>query len=366
MSDIRARKIADLKDAVSKAGIRYQAGKDRPSILKVQENFEEMTPNNAASLLPLICGNYKSLPPTGSDKLNKVMTKYGDLARSSGYGDKAPMKRWTEIKPDYIKFMNILMKDVDEKFRNWAVIMRALEDYLKPIVEVYKLHGNTEVKSLGYKGFFIFFFERADTQKYLSAQKYLTYALGTIAADHINKLKPRGGGLLKIPTTYEGWLKLYEGISLKLEAPNYDVWTSKIAPLFSKPALPAVDTNEAIANALQAWLLVRPGRFLIDRTQIIKNKKSIPIDWANEIAEAFGYMFKPFNGMFEGVPEVGEIESPEDLNKQLGIHYKIIRNAIAAFRTMVFSGEDIRLGPEMSRKFAIKLNLKAAFEKGLY
>lgn len=324
------------------------------AISNVAEVFEDMTNDEKKMVLLVLLKNYKSLPIGNDETFNQI--KKDNIDKSKAYSKKVSDRMIKEYK-EGAELIDRLFEGVDKDYINWSILCRGMEAYLGPLSKVYLEYGNIALKSVGNKGFFMFFLKREEAKRWIDAQMYITFAIlerlktAIKREDKTSRIKP--------PKKYEDWLELIDKKKCpKLVQPSLEEWRSKVKAHFAAPA-PLTLSNDNITYYLQAWLLLYPGRALLDRDQVIAGRV-IDVDRVSALVAKYIKAFSYIASVFDVEAIEGVAMNKADLNNKLASRIQVMKNLIAAYRQKCYGDKAAPLAKGEAREFTEKFDIAVA------
>lgn len=325
---------------------------DGPAIDSVTVNINNMAITDRSKVLRMVPAYYLSLPL--NPKKVKETVAANKLKSGEKFKDSAPNKDQEAVQEAWIVLLGKLMAGVDEQFMNWKIVLRALENHLRPVAEFIFIAGGTADKRLTKKGFHFFYLDHKQGLIWLRTMAIAYNMLfDWIVGGEMLNVKTSGQD---IPETAEGWRKWI--LSNRATIPSVERptvadannWFADVREFIEKGTQVPANLLAKRDLALEIVSITRPSRVLLTRDVVKTGTKTIKAKVATDIMEVYQLMAQDFNSVFKLTPFNGKIEKQEQMNKISKETLSICNGLIAQFRILYFGGSAVRLGGNQARE----------------
>lgn len=310
------------------------AGADGPAMAQIRKNTLSIDSTDRERIVKILVANYKSIPLTNVARIDDIVKKNVEKGGPTNK-DTAATKQQEKDKEDFKKFLELLMNNVGENFRNWAVLLRAWEPELKSIVEEIRTKGQTTDRRITQRGFFVFFFTNEELIKWLTVQVSIASALAKKMQLSM-RLSP-----VPVPKGKEGFKNLFNAPE-KVARPSFG--SAQVA----FESLAAGKTQLSTAELIEVMVILTPGRAILTRDEI--QKKVHDITFISKIRDLYDSLFNAYKVMFVFKPVKVNATDSVGLNEAYRELISAVRMSVGQYRIMLF-GENEKLGANEKRRF---------------
>lgn len=335
----------------SKDLLDRRAVADGPAIDTVTLNLSNMAITDHKKVLRMVPAYYLSLPL--NPKKVKDIVAANKLKSGDKFKDSAPNKDQEAVQEAWIALLNKLMAGVDEQFMNWKIVLRALENHLKPVAEFIYYAGGTADKRLTKKGFHFFYLDHNQGLVWLRTMAVAyTMLFDWIVGGEMLNVKVSGQA---IPDTAENWRKWILSNKPEIKAverptmADANNWFADVREVIEKGGQVPANLLAKRDLALEIVSITRPSRVLLTRDVVKTGNKTIKAKVAVDIMEAYQLMATDFKSIFNLTPFNGRIEKQDQMNKISKDTLSICNGLIGQFRVLYFGGSAVRLGGNQAR-----------------
>lgn len=323
-----------LFDPVKIAG--RNAGADGPAMMQIRKNTATIDSLERERIVKILMANYKSIPLSSIAKIDDVVKKNVEKGGPANK-DTAASKQQEKDKEDFKKFLELIMNNVGENFRNWAILLRAWEPELKGLVEEIKTKGQTADRRLTQRGFFVFFLTNDELLRWMKIQVSIASALAPIMKASM-KASP-----VPVPKGKDGFKNLFNAPA-KVARPSFG------AAQAAFEAMSAGKTNLNTAELIDIMVLLTPGRAILTRDEI--QKRVHDTAFVTAVRDLYDALFQTYKIMFNFKPVKVNATDSIALNEAYRELISAVRMSVGQYRILLF-GETEKLGANEKRRFAL-------------
>lgn len=309
-------------------------GADGPAMAQIRKNTLSIDSLDRERIVKILVANYKSIPLTSVARIDDIVKKNVEKGGPANK-DTAASKQQEKDKEDFKKFIELLMNNVSENFRNWAILLRAWEPELKSIVDEIRSKGQTTDRRITQRGFFVFFFTNEELLKWMTVQVSIASALAKIMQKSM-KLSP-----VPVPKGKDGFKGLFNQPE-RVARPSFGSSQAAFEAM-SKGA-----TQLSTAELLEVMVILTPGRAILTRDEI--QKKVHDITFVSKVRDLYDSLYGAFKVMFTLKPVKVNATDSVALNEAYRELISAVRMSAGQYRILLF-GETEKLGANEKRRF---------------